>query len=270
MINILNRIEKEFVLGNYSLKTRKAYLFYIKDYINFCNKFKFKNKKQAIEEYIINKHKLNLAPQTINLALNAVKFLYLKVFKDKEKIDIKCVKRNKKLPIVLAKKEIEKIISVTKNKKYKLLISLTYACGLRVSEVINLKVKDLNIEELCIYIRKSKGNKDRMSILSKKTIAELKNIIAFKDNNDYIFESNRGGKLCSRSAQNMFKKALKLAKINKPASFHSLRHSFATHLLESGTSIRYIQKLLGHNNIRTTQTYTEVSNPTLKNIKSPL
>ncbi|MFP4514750.1 MAG: tyrosine-type recombinase/integrase [Parcubacteria group bacterium] len=270
MINILNRIEKEFILGNYSLKTRKAYLFYIKDYINFCSFYKYPNKKVAVEQYILSKHKKDLSPQTINLALNAVKFLYLKVFKDREKIDIKCVKKNKKLPVVLSKKEIEKIISVTKNKKYKLIISLSYACGLRVSEVINLKVKDLNIDELCIYIRKSKGNKDRISILSEKIITELNNIIAFKDNNDYIFESNRADKLCTRSAQSMFKKALKLAKINKPASFHSLRHSFATHLLENGTSIRYIQKLLGHNNVRTTQTYTEVSNPTLKNIKSPL
>ena len=270
MKNIINKIEKEFQLRNYSIKTKKAYLLYIKDYINFCNKFKFKNKKTALEEYIISKHKLNLAPQTINLSLNAIKFLYFKVLNNNEKINIKCIKKNKKLPVVLSKKEILKIISVTKNKKYKLIISLTYACGLRVSEVVNLKIKDLNIEESLIYIRQSKGNKDRISILSKKILTDLNNIMTHKDNDDYIFESNKGGKLCTRSAQNMFKKSLKLAKINKLASFHSLRHSFATHLLENGTNIRYIQKLLGHSNVRTTQTYTEISNPTLKNIKSPL
>ncbi|MCF7794901.1 tyrosine-type recombinase/integrase [Patescibacteria group bacterium] len=270
MDNLLDKINKEFILGNYSFKTRKAYLLYIKEYISFCNKYNFKDKQVAIQEYALNKHKRDLAPQTINLALNAVKFLYLKVFKDKEKIDIKCVKRNKKLPVVLSKKEIEKIISVTKNKKYKLMISLSYACGLRVSEVVKLKVKDLNIKELLVYIKKSKGNKDRISILPEKLKKDLYNIISLKDVNDYIFESNRGDKLCTASIQKMFKKSLKIASINKKASFHSLRHSFATHLLENGTNLRYIQKLLGHNNVHTTQTYTEVSNPALKNIKSPL
>jgi site-specific recombinase XerD len=270
MVDILKKIEKEFILANYSPRTRKAYLLYIKDYIGFCKKFKFKDKAEAVEQFVLSKHKRGLAPQTINLALNAVKFLYLRVFGDKERINIKCVKRNKNLPVVLSKKEIEKIISVTKNKKYRLIISLAYCSGLRISEVLNLKVRDLNIDELLVYIRKSKGNKDRISILSKNITTNLGKIIAFKNNNDYLFESNRGGKLCNRSAQNMFKKSLKLAEINKPASFHSLRHSFATHLLENGTNLRYIQKLLGHSNVRTTQTYTEVSNPALKNIKSPL
>jgi len=270
MVDILKKIEKEFILANYSPRTRKAYLLYIKDYISFCKNFDYHDKNVAIDQFVLSKHELGLAPQTINLALNAVKFLYLRVFGDKERINIKCVKRNKNLPVVLSKKEIEKIISVTKNKKYRLIISLAYCSGLRISEVLNLKVRDLNIDELLVYIRKSKGNKDRISILSKNITTNLGKIIAFKNNNDYLFESNRGGKLCNRSAQNMFKKSLKLAEINKPASFHSLRHSFATHLLENGTNLRYIQKLLGHSNVRTTQTYTEVSNPALKNIKSPL
>jgi integrase len=195
MDNLLDKINKEFLLANYSMKTRKAYLLYIKEYISFCNKYKFKDKQVAIEEYILSKHKRDLAPQTINLALNAVRFLYFQVFKDKERINIKCVKRNKRLAVVLSKKEIEKIISVTENKKYKLMISLAYACGLRVSEVIKLKVKDLNIKELLIYINKSKGNKDKISILPEKLKKDLYNIIALKDINDYIFESNRGSKL---------------------------------------------------------------------------
>lgn len=269
MVNILDKIKKEFVLGGYSPKTRKAYLYYIKDYIDFCNRNRLKDKNLAIEKYLLNKHKRGLSPQTINLNLNAVKFLYNKVLKNNDRINIKCVKRNKKIPVVLSRSEIEKIILVTKNKKYRLIISLAYACGLRVSEVVNLKAKDIDTKELLIYIRNSKGNKDRISILPKKLIKDLNNIISFKDRNDYLFESNRGSSLCVASAQKMFKNSLILAKIYKSASFHSLRHSFATHLLENGTNLRYIQKLLGHSNIRTTQTYTEVSNPALKNIKSP-
>lgn len=270
MNNLLEKVNKEFKLGAYSTKTRKSYMLYIQDYIKFCRKFNIEDKHTAIEKYILSKHEKKLAPQTINLCLNSVKFLYSKVLKDNKKINIKCVKRNKTLPTVLTKQEIKKIISVTTNKKYKLLICLAYACGLRVSEVINLKVKDLNTEELLIYIRKSKGNKDRISVLPEKLKTDLNNIISLKNKDDYIFESSRGGKLCTASAQKMFKASIKKANIEKSASFHSLRHSFATHLLENGTNLRYIQKLLGHNNIRTTQTYTEVSNPTLKNIKSPL
>lgn len=270
MDNVLKKIKKEFVLENYSYRTRKAYLYYIKEYLSFCSKHKFKGKNVAIEQYILSKHKKNLAPQTINLGLNAIKFLYKKVLKDKDQTKIKCVKRNKTLPIVLSRNEIKEIISKTKNKKYRLAISLAYACGLRVGEVVNLKAKDINTKEFLIYIRNSKGNKDRISILPEKLIGDLNSIIATKDINDYLFESSRGGRLCVASVQKMFIKSLKLANINKSASFHSLRHSFATHLLENGTNIRYIQKLLGHSNIRTTQSYTEVSNPALKNIKSPL
>lgn len=139
-----------------------------------------------------------------------------------------------------------------------------------MSEVVNLKVKDINIEEMIVYIRNSKGNKDRIIILSDKLKDNLYKMINLKSKNDYLFESNRGGKLCVASLQKMFIKNLKLAKINKSASFHSLRHSFATHLMKNGTNLRYIQKLLGHSNIRTTQTYTQVSNPIIKNITSPL
>lgn len=141
---------------------------------------------------------------------------------------------------------------------------------MRVGEVAKLKAKDLDIEELVIYIKEGKGRKDRISILPETLIKELQTLLISKDGDDFLFESNRGAKLTTASMQKMFYKSLKLAEINKKASFHSLRHSFATHLLENGTDLRYVQKLLGHRNIRTTQGYTQVTNPTLKNIKSPL
>lgn len=270
MENILKKTERVLILRNYSPKTRKAYLLYIKEYITFLKNTGIKNKQKAVEDFLLDKHQRKQSPQTINLALNAIKFLYKEVLKDAHKIDIKTAKRSKKLPIVLSRVEIEKIIEATDNSKYKLMISLGYACGLRVSEVVNLHVEDLDIDELIVHIKGGKGKKDRISILPVKLQYDLRNIIAGKASTDFVFGSNRGGKLTTTSLQKMFRKSLAKAKISKPATFHSLRHSFATHLLENGTDVRYVQELLGHSNIRTTQVYTQVTNPKLKNIKSPL
>lgn len=270
MQNILDKTERVLLLRNYSPKTRKAYLLYIKEYILFCKKRSLKNKQAAIENFLLNKHDRKQSPQTINLALNAVKFFYSKILKNPQKIDLKFAKRNKKLPVVLSHSEIEEIITATENSKYKLMISLGYACGMRVSEVTTLKVSDLDINELIVHIKSAKGKKDRISVLPEKLQNDLQNIIAGKNADDFVFVSNRGGKLTTTSLQKMFRKSLAKTNIKKPATFHSLRHSFATHLLENGTDVRYVQELLGHANIRTTQIYTQVTNPRLKNIKSPL
>lgn len=270
MENIIDKSERVLRLRNYSPKTCKAYLLYIKEYINFAKEKGTKDRQRAIEDFLLDRHRRKQSPQTINLALNAVKFLYAEVLKDPQKIDLKFAKRNKKLPIVLSHSEIEKIIQATDNAKYKLMISLGYACGLRVSEVVNLKVADLDIDELVVHIKGAKGKKDRISILPEKLKNDLRNIIAGKSQSDFVFASNRGGALTTTALQKMFRKSLAKAQVQKPATFHSLRHSFATHLLENGTDVRYVQELLGHNNIRTTQIYTQVTNPKLKNIKSPL
>ncbi|MBI1975734.1 MAG: tyrosine-type recombinase/integrase [Candidatus Vogelbacteria bacterium] len=270
MENILDKTERILKLRNYSTKTRKAYLLYIREYISFSKEKGIKDKQKAVEDFLLDKHKRKQSPQTINLALNAVKYLYAEVLKDPQKIDLKFAKRNKKLPVVLSRAEIGKIIEVTDNSKYKLMISLGYACGMRVSEVVELKVADLDINELVVHIKGAKGKKDRISVLPEKLQNDLRNIIAGKNMSDFVFASNRGGKLTTTSLQKMFRKSLTSAKVSKLATFHSLRHSFATHLLENGTDVRYVQELLGHSNIRTTQVYTQVTNPRLKKIKSPL
>ena len=136
--------------------------------------------------------------------------------------------------------------------------------------MISIRVKDVSLGELSILIRDAKGGNDRVSIIPEKLTDDLRIIMAGKAIDDYLFESERGGKLTTRTAQVVFDKSLKLAEIKKPATFHSLRHSFATHLLESGVDVRYIQKLLGHASITTTALYTKVTNPALLNIKSPL
>jgi len=268
--NVLDKTERILRLRNYSSKTRKAYLLYIKDFITFSKRVGIRNKQKAIEEFLLDKHKRGQSPQTINLALNAVKFFYREVLKDPQKIDLKMAKRSKKLPVVLSRAEIKKIIDGTKNTKYRLMIALGYACGLRVSEAVSLKVQDLDIDELVVHIKKGKGKKDRISVLPEKLQNNLRNLIAGKNKGEYVFSSNRGGLLTTTSLQKMFRQSLANARINKLATFHSLRHSFATHLLENGIDVRYVQELLGHANIRTTQIYTRVTNPGLKKIKSPL
>ncbi len=270
MKNIILQAENLLKLRNYSPKTRKSYLFYIRQYLNFIKNKNFKNKQEAVEKFLLEKFPNKKSPQTTNLALNAVKFLYEKVLKDNTGVNLKFAKRSKKLPVVLSRKEINHILENITNQKYKLAIALAYAGGLRISEIQNLKIKDIDLEELTIHIKNAKGKKDRITVFPEKLKTNFQNLLAGRKNDDFIFSSGRGGKLTTRSFQVVFKKALQKAKIKKPATFHSLRHSFATHLLENGTDVRYVQKLLGHANIRTTQVYTQITNPKLKNIKSPL
>jgi site-specific recombinase XerD len=266
----LEQTSQKLRLRNYSFKTIKAYLGCLREYFNF-KKFNLgKIDEENIKQFLLNKQDKNYSSQTINLYLNAIKFFYREILKIPEKINLKFAKRSKKLPIVLSREEIKNIIDVIRNPKHKLIISLAYGAGLRISEVISLRVKDVNLEELTIHLKNAKGKKDRITIFPEKIKTDLQNLIAGKNPNNYIFESERGGRLTERTAQKVFENALREAGIKKDATFHSLRHSFATHLLKNGVDVRYVQELLGHQNIRTTQVYTQVTNPKLKNIKSPL
>ncbi|MFT7184631.1 MAG: integrase/recombinase XerD, partial [Oceanicoccus sp.] len=174
----------------------------------------------------------------------------------------------KRLPVVLSRTEVEQILCSTVNEKHKMMIALAYSSGLRVSEVVALKVQDLDFEQALLYVRQGKGGKDRISLLSSNL--DLRKFCRRKALNDYLFESVRGGKLTTRTLQKVFKQACARVELNKKASFHSLRHSFATHLIEKGVNLRYVQELLGHNNIQTTQRYTQVAKCHLKKIESLL
>lgn len=267
---ILQKVERELKLRAYSARTIDAYSFCIREYLNF-KKVEFeKLNEENIKDYLLNLQDSGKSSQTINLHLNSIKYLYREIFKNNRKINIKYAKRLQKLPVVLSKKEIEKMIEETQNLKHKLIISLSYGAGLRVSEVQNLKIRDIDLEQMTIHIKNAKGKKDRISLLPEKIIPDLKKVMAYKEAGDLLFESERGGKLSTRSLEKIFENALQKSKISKPATFHSLRHSFATHLLENGVDVRYVQELLGHANIRTTQIYTHVTNLNIRNIKSPL
>ena len=266
----LKKLEDELRLRNYSPKTIKSYVSCVAEYLRAKQTDFGLVDVDFIKQYLLSVIDKGMSSQTTNQKLQAINFFCWNVLKYHGKIDIRFAKTPSKLPIVLSRDEIQSILSVINNEKHNLMISLAYAGGLRVSEIINLKIKDINLAELTVHIKGAKGNKDRITVLPEKLTENIKKLISNKKLDDYVFASERGGKLNERTAQKVFENALQKAGIQKEATFHSLRHSFATHLLENGTDVRYVQELLGHANIRTTQIYTKVTNPMLKNIKSPL
>jgi len=217
--DLFKETEDLLKLRNYSSRTIKSCLFYIKEYLRFSRQEKINEKNEAIKCFLLNKQNYGNSPQTINLALNAVKFFYREVLKSPEKIDLKFAKRSKKLPIVLSRADIEKVISKIPNNKHRLIIALAYGAGLRISEVVNTRVKDIDIAELTIHVKEAKGKKDRITVFPEKIAADIKNLIAGKKENDFVFESNRGGKLTTSSLQKIFYKALKKAGIKKTPLF---------------------------------------------------
>ncbi|MFA4890268.1 MAG: site-specific tyrosine recombinase/integron integrase [Candidatus Paceibacterota bacterium] len=267
---LLQKTEIELKLRNYSRKTIKSYLLCLSDFFRFIGTIGKDPNIDVIKKYLLEKQERRQSSQTINLYLNAIKYFYRDVMKSAIAVDLKFAKTSKKLPVVLSRIEIENIINAISNQKHKLIIALSYGTGFRVSEATNLRIKDINIEELTIHIKGAKGDKDRITIFPEKLKNDIINLATSRPVDDYFFENGRGGKLTERTAQKVFENGLKKAGIQKDATFHSLRHSFATHLLENGVDVRYVQELLGHQNIRTTQLYTKVTNPAIRNIKSPL
>lgn len=270
MLDLLEIVRQEMRLRNYSPKTLQAYSRVISDIYRKVGKPLRELSHDDIRRYLLNLQNAGLSSQSVALAANAINFLFVEIYKIPSFQKIRHPKRSHRLPIILTRKEIELLITQPRNAKHRLLLSLAYAAGLRVSEALALRVRDIDFDELTVTVRQGKGRKDRLTVLSQKLISDLRSLCAGKDSDDILFESERGGRLTSSSAQSVFHAALSKAGINKRATFHSLRHSFATHLLENGVDVRFVQELLGHANIRTTQIYTHLTNPALKNIKSPL
>lgn len=263
-----NLVETELKLRNYSPKTIQAYGRCIRDFCVFL-KGNEPDDGQSVRNFLLTLKERPLAAQTFNLYVNSIRFLYKNILKKFLTVDVKSARRTQRLPIVLSKNEIEAMIQSTVNPKHKLLLALSYGAGLRVSETVRLRVCDVNIDQSTLFIHQGKGRKDRMTIIPQKLINLVVQYLAGKNSHDLLFVSERGGRLNERTAQKIFDTALEKTTITKPASFHSLRHSFATHLLENGVDIRYVQELLGHSSIITTQRYTHVTQSSLRKIKSP-
>ncbi len=217
----------------------------------------------------ISSNKLSSSYQ--NQIVNAIK-LYFNSIQDKRMVveKIHRPRPEHKLPNVLSKEEVKLILDALTNIKHKTMLSLIYSCGLRRSELLNLKPTDVDSKRNLIIIRKSKGKKDRIVPLSPKILEMLRAYYKLYQPKTWLFEGQQADTLYSeKSLQSVLKQALSKAKIVKPVTLHWLRHSYATHLLESGTDLRYIQELLGHNSSKTTEIYTHVSTKNIQQIKSP-
>jgi len=266
------KLEAELRSRKYSLKTLRAYIYYNRFFCSMLQKTPEEIEPEDITKFlaIVEKDR-EYSASSMNLAISAIKFFYKNILKDESISEQHRPHQDGKLPKVLAKSEVCKILNMEKNPKHHLLLMLVYSSGLRVSEVVTLKREDIDIARKVINIRLSKGRKDRCTVLSEKASDFITEYCSLYSIKTWLFPGQNTAKhLSIRSAQYIFDKALRRAEISKNISIHSLRHTFATHLLESGTDIRYIQALLGHSNLRTTERYTHIARRSILNIKSPL
>jgi len=272
-MNSLDDFKKLLTIKRYSYRTIKSYSHALK---SFFSHFEHKNPENInpsdIEQFI-NKMVLdyNISQSYQKVLVGAIKLFYNELLRKNYKLNYLYPDRpEKKLPVVLDKSEIQLLLNSIQNLKHRAILSMIYSAGLRLSEVIEMKLNDIDSKRMLIKIVQGKGKKDRYVMLSEKLLIILREYYKEYKPKEYLFEGQKGGKYSARSVQAIFKEALRKSNIKKKASVHTLRHSFATHLLESGTDIRIIQQLLGHSSLKTTQIYTQVSSSKISEIKSPL
>jgi len=273
MENILKQYMDLLIQKRYSKNTQNIYYNYFKDFCIYFKKENLLNITTAqINAYILDLIKSkNISISQQNQRINAIKFYYEKVLgRDKQYYELHRPKKEHKLPKVLSKDEIKKIFDVTNNLKHKCILMLIYSAGLRRSELLNLTVNDIDSKRMLIIIKGAKGKKDRISLLSENLLQLLRQYYKEYCPKKYLFEGQNGSRYSATSIANILKKAAKKAGIRKTVTPHMLRHSFATHLLEQGTDLRYIQELLGHKSSKTTEIYTHVSKKAIDKIKNPV
>lgn len=281
-INGVNRTRKKLVpdrcieqmkIKRYSPNTISTYSSVLNTFFEFYKD----DKPEDITQEQIRKYMFHIVENRDVTAVyqrqvvNAVKFYYEKVLgKTLHPLNVQRPKKPKKLPVVLSEKEITILLAQVINLKHKCILFTIYSAGLRRSEVLNLKLSDIDSERNCIIVRAAKGQQDRNTLLSKKLLLLLRDYFKQYRPKEYLFEGVNGGKYSITSVRKIFHKALAKSGIKKDAHLHTLRHSFATHLLERGTDLRYIQTLLGHSSSKTTELYTHITTKGFENIPSPL
>jgi site-specific recombinase XerD len=243
------------------------------EFINYYHKFEINSIDEkmiiAFMRYLVIERKISTSYQ--NQCINAIKFYYERVLGGQRKIyRVERPRREKTLPEVLSEKEIISVIQQINNIKHKAIVMLTYSAGLRLSEIVNIRIKDIDSERMQVFVQQSKGRKDRYTLLSKKLLPVLREYFKEYKPKEWLFEGAKGGKYSVSSVQTIVKEAYVKAGIKKQVSTHTLRHSFATHLLENGTDLRYIQSLMGHESSKTTEIYTHITNKGFDQIQNPM
>lgn len=272
-LQALRLMEQKLKLRGYSENTQRTYLQHFKEFLLFF----YESHPVDISEteirnfilFLIEKRKLSKSTQ--NQAINAIKFFYEKVLmQDRKVYYLERPMKDKRLPEVLSQEEVMRIFEALDNIKHKTMLMLIYSAGLRRSEMLNLRIGDADFDRNIVFIRGGKGHKDRQSVLSQNLAPMLREYLKEYNPGFWLFEGQKGDRYSASSLQQVLKHATSKAGITKFVRLHMLRHSFATHLLESGTSTRYIQVLLGHESSKTTEIYAHVSRFALDRIQSPL
>jgi len=270
----IKKFRNELNIEGYSNNTIEIYSLYLSLFERYTKKDIKSIKTEDIVNYLSYlKSEKNVSSATLNLVLSIFKHFYNDFLKINLDLGVKLPKKAKKIPIVLTTKEIKDLIKATKNIRNKLIIEFIFSTGVRISECMNMKIQDLDFSENTGRVVSGKGNKDRIIILSKRWISDYKKYLEKRNKkviSEYLFCNSKGKPLSVDAVQKLLKKHAKEANITKKVSPHTLRHSFATSLLENDVNIRYIQQLLGHANLNTTQIYTKVNTNKLKIIKNPL
>ncbi|WP_209400655.1 tyrosine-type recombinase/integrase [Pseudozobellia sp. WGM2] len=277
-INIVNReayirLHEHLQLKGYSQNTVRIYLAEFNHLLSLLKNYPVdKLDAKKLKDYFLYCLKTEgMGERKINGKINAIKCYFEQVIhRPKMFFDIPRPKKPLTLPKMLDKSEVKKILQVTKNQKHAMALQLCYGMGLRVSEVVNLKVEDIDSQRMVVHITSAKGKKDRYVPLPASVLPKLREYYLKYRPKDYLLEGQYGGRYSIGSVQQVFKTAMKKAGVNKRIGVHGLRHSYATHLLKAGADMRFIQELLGHNSIKTTQVYTKVTPRSLSNIKSPI
>ena len=273
MDKVLEQYRNLLIQQRYSQNTIDIYCSYFKDFCNFFKNSDLLNiKPEQINKYILDLIKIkNIYISQQNQRINAIKFYYEKLLgREKQYYTLHRPKKEHKLPKVLSKNEVKRILNSCNNIKHRCILMLIYSAGLRRSELIDLKISDIDSERMVINIKGAKGKKDRISLLSENTLLILRDYYKNYKPHNFLFEGQNGGKYSATSVANILKKSAQKAGLTKNVTPHTLRHSFATHLLEQGTDLRYIQELLGHNSSKTTEIYTHVSKKAIDKIKNPI
>jgi len=269
---LIDKYEKILRLKNYSPKTEKAYLHHLNLFLDYISKSNISSvdSKILLDYFNYLKQSRKFSYSAIKQSLASVRFLFLDVLKKEIDFDFFVkMKRPNSLPNILTVDEIRKIINSITNLKHCAIISTIYSCGLRISEAVNLKINDIDSSAMTVKIVNAKGRNDRIVMLSEKLLFLLREYFKEYKPKIYLFEGQKGEQYSTRSIQQIFNNAAKKVGIKKKVTVHSLRHSFASHLLDNGTDIRFIQELLGHKHLSTTQIYTHINPASVKKIKSP-
>lgn len=262
--NDIDKLSDKLQYFNYSKRTIQMYSHYVLKFLESINKYSVHLTSYDFQHYLTNYHFSSISQQ--NQIINSIKFFYEKILNKKyNKIDFKRPRNEKHLPQIIDSDAIIKVISEIQNLKHKAIISLAYSVGLRVSEVVNLKIEDIDSKRMIIHIKNGKGRKDRIVPLSKNVLILLRNYFKEYRPKEYLFNGQNSVQYSSQSCNQIVKKYL-----GNKYHFHLLRHSCFTHLIENGTDSRIIQKLAGHSNIKTTEGYMQVSTKVLNDIKLPL